>query len=65
MSTNNRFNVIQYRNGVWDCILSGMGKNKRTWDSDHSRSAAYLHASDLRKEPWRAVAGLTYRVEPA
>ena len=64
MSTNNRFNVIQYRNGVWDCILSGMGKNKGTWDSDHSRSAAYRHASDLRKEPWRAVAGLTYRVEP-
>jgi hypothetical protein len=58
-----RYEVVQYRNGKWDSIMSGMGKNKGTQDSDHSRSAAYRHAADLRKEPWREWAGLTYKVE--
>lgn len=63
--TANRYNVVQYRNGQWDAIVSGMGKNRGTWDSDHSRSAAYRHAAELRAEPWRERAGLSYRVEPA
>lgn len=58
-----RFEVVQYRHGKRDGALSGMGKNKGTWDSDHSRSAAYYHAAALRRESWRAIAGLTYKVE--
>lgn len=60
-----RYNVVQYRNGAWDAVVSGMGKNRSSWDADHSRSAAYRHASELRAESWRAQAGLTYKVEPA
>jgi hypothetical protein len=56
------YQVGQYRNGLFDCILSGMGKNRGTWDSTHSKTAAYRHAAQLRKEAWRARAGLSYRV---
>lgn len=59
-----RFCVVQYRRGAFDAVLSGMGRNRGTWDSDHSRRAAQRHASQLRAEPWRARAGLSYRVEP-
>jgi hypothetical protein len=58
-----RWNVVQYRHGKFDTILSGMGKNRGTWDADHSRRAAQRHAADLRREEWRARAGITYRVE--
>lgn len=61
MST--QYNIVQYRNGERDCILSGAGKNRGTWDAGHSRSAAYRIAAELRREPWRATAGLSYRVE--
>lgn len=60
-----RYEVIQYRHGKRDGIVSGMGKNRGTWDGDHSRSAAYRHAAALRRDPRRAAAGLTYRVEEA
>ena len=60
-----RYNVVQYKNGRWHSVMSGMGKNRGTWDADHSRSAAYRHAAELRAEPWRAAAGLSYRVEAA
>lgn len=56
------YQVAQYRNGIFDCILSGMGKNRGTWDSTHSRRAAQRHAADLRREPWRERSGLSYRV---
>lgn len=61
----NAYNVVQYRDGKWDCIMSGMGKNRGTWDADHSRRAAQRHAAALRREPWRAIAKLTYKVESA
>lgn len=60
---NARFIVVQYRHGSFDSVMSGMGKNRGTWDADHSRSAAFRHAADLRRESWRVQAGLTYRVE--
>ena len=59
------YNVVEYKNGRLHCIISGMGKNRGTWDADHSRSAAYRHAAALRGESWRAAAGLSYRVERA
>lgn len=58
-----RYVVAQYRNGIFDSVLSGMGKNRGTWDAEHSRRAAQRHARALRAEQWRARAGLSYRVE--
>lgn len=46
-----RYQVVQYAaNGNFMSIISGMGKNRGTWDSDHSRSAAYRHAAQCRKD---------------
>lgn len=59
------FVVVQYRNGAFDCVLSGMGRNRGTLDATHSRRSAQRHAQQLRLEPWRSRAGLTYRVESA
>lgn len=62
MITITHYQVGQYRHGIFDCIMSGMGKNKGTLDSDHSRRSAYRHAAVLRGELWRTRAGLSYRV---
>lgn len=56
--------VVQYRKGKLDAVMSGMGKNRGTLDAGHSRRAAQRHAAELRREPWRESAGLSYRVEP-
>jgi len=61
--TSPRYHVVQYRHGTFDAIVSGMGRHRGTWDSDHSRRAAQRHARQLRAEPWRGRAGLAYRVE--
>lgn len=58
-----RYHVAQYRHGKFDGVMSGMGKNRGTLDAEHSRRAAQRHAQALRAEPWRAQAGLTYKVE--
>lgn len=58
-----RYHVVQYRNDVFDSVISGMGRNRGTLDAEHSRRAAQRHTAALRAEPWRATAGLTYRVE--
>lgn len=44
------YKVVEYRNGKFSAVISGMGKNKGKWDSSHSRSAAYYHAAKLRIE---------------
>lgn len=36
--------------GVFLGTITGCGKNKHTLDSAHSRSAAYRHAAELRKD---------------
>lgn len=36
--------------GKWLGIISGMGKNRNTWDSSHSRSRAYYYCRKLRKQ---------------
>lgn len=59
-----RYVVVQYRRGAFDAVMAGMGRHRGTWDADHSRSAAYRHAAELRAEPWRKLASLSYRVEP-
>ena len=46
--------------GTFLGIVSGMGRNRGTWDSDHSRSAAYRHARTLRQ----ADPTNRYTVEP-
>ena len=57
------YEVGRYQNGIFVCIVSGMGKNRGTWDSAHSRSAAYRHARKLRAEhPTLCALGLSYRV---
>lgn len=55
-----RFHIVRYDlQGEFLGIMAGCGKNKNTWDSDHSRSAAHRHAADLRqKQP-----GFVYKVE--
>jgi putative IMPACT (imprinted ancient) family translation regulator len=61
-----RYCVVQYRHGKFDGIMSGMGKNRGTLDSDHSRRSAQRHARMLRMDnvnEWRTRAGLSYRVE--
>lgn len=56
-----RFHVVKrLLNGTFAGIVSGMGRNAGTWDSDHSRSAAYKHAADCRKDDQQH----TYHVEP-
>ena len=46
-----RYNVIQRtKTGEFVAIVSGMGRNRGTWDSDHSRSAAYRHARQCRQD---------------
>lgn len=45
-----RYNVVQRTpTGEFVAVVSGMGRNRGTWDSDHSRSAAYRHARTLRQ----------------
>lgn len=61
----NRFFVVQYRHGRFDAIVSGIGKNRGTWEAGHSRRTAQRHAAAFRREPWRAAAGLSYKVEGA
>lgn len=59
------YQVGQYRYGIFECILSGMGKNRGTLDSTHSRRTAQRHAARLRADNvngWRTAAGLSYRV---
>ena len=57
------YQVARYQSGHFVCIVSGLGKNRGTWDSVHSRSAAYRHARKLRaKHPALAGLGLSYRV---
>lgn len=43
-------------------VISGLGKNKGTWDSTHSRSAAYKHAARLNNCQYRP-ADTRYKVE--
>ena len=35
--------------GTYLGAVAGMGRNRGTWDSEHSRSAAYRHARTLRQ----------------
>ena len=46
-----RYNVIKRTpSGEIVGIMSGMGRRRSTWDSDHSRSAAHRHARQCRRD---------------
>ena len=36
--------------GAYLGAVAGMGRNRGTWGSDHSRSAAYRHARQCRQD---------------
>ena len=55
-----RFHIVRYQNGQFTGVMAGCGRNKGTWDSDHSRSAAFCHAKALRMEQPK----YEFRVEP-
>lgn len=43
-------------------VISGMGKNKGTWNSTHSRSAAYKHCARLNACKYKPL-DTRYKVE--
>lgn len=46
-----RFHIVRYtRDGKFDAVMAGCGRNRSTWDTGHSKSAAYKHAATLRVE---------------
>lgn len=49
MHSRSEFHVVK-RTAAGDFlgIISGMGRNRGTWDSAHGRSTAYRHAAALR-----------------
>ena len=63
MSYDNVYNVVEYKNGDWNAVVSGLGKNRGTWDSAHSRSSAYRLAKQLNEVEKDDT--LLYKVEHA
>lgn len=54
------YQVVQYTHGgQFRAVISGLGRNRGTWDSCHSRRTARRHAKRLRAEH----PGFAYRVE--
>ena len=51
------YEVNRYKDGRFVGTMAGLGRNKGTWDSSHSKSAAYRHARELNQER----DGYTYR----
>lgn len=52
--------VVAYQGERFIGVMSGMGKNRKTWDSDHGRRSAQRHAARLRiQRPTQ-----TFRIEP-
>lgn len=48
--------IVEYTNkGEFKGVIAGMGKNKGTWDTCHSRSAAYRIRKQLMQEYKEAV----------
>ena len=57
---NMRYVVAQFsKDGKRSATMSGMGRNKGTWDHTHGRSAAYHYAAQCRKDDPKHV----YKVE--
>ena len=55
------WHVRIYENGAPKGVLSGAGRNRGTWDTEHSRSAAYRIARQMNAQR----NGTTYKAEPA
>jgi len=45
-----KYEVVEISDGQIVSTISGMGRNKGTWDTCHSRSAAYRHAKALKEK---------------
>ena len=45
-----KYYVVRYQHGQFDSVMAGLGRNRRTWDTAHSRRTAQRHATSLRKE---------------
>lgn len=58
----NSFCIVRYTAaGFFDGVMAGCGKNRGTWDTGHSRSAAFRHAKALRVE----MPEYRFRVQPS
>lgn len=58
------YSVVRYTKcglGNFVATMSGMGRNKGTWDHSHSKRTAQRHAKRLEKEDTTHL----YRVEPS
>ena len=53
------YEVNRYKDGRFVGAMAGLGRNKGTWDSSHSRSAACHYARQLNRER----DGYTYRAQ--
>jgi hypothetical protein len=52
--------VVQYDlDGKFGAVISGMGRNKGTWDASHSKRTAQRHARRLRAKDKEHI----YKVE--
>jgi len=51
-----RYQIGQYdKAGRFVAVVAGAGKNRGTWDTDHSRAAAYRHCAAMNaKSGFRA-----------
>jgi hypothetical protein len=56
------YSVVKYTlDGKFVATISGMGRNKGTWDHSHSKRTAHRHAASLRREDPNHL----YKVEPS
>ena len=58
---NNTFYVVQYVNGQFVGVISGLGRNKGKWEASHSRHTANKYAKQLNKE--NTAECVIYKVE--
>ena len=53
--------VVQYNNGQFDSVISGLGRNKGKWEAMHTKRTADKYAKQLNKE--NNTEGVVYKVE--
>jgi hypothetical protein len=56
------YEVVEYRDGKFYGVVSGLGRNAGKWDSAHSLRTAQKWAKEMNKT---AAAGVTFVVERA
>ena len=53
--------VVQYNNGQFDSVISGLGRNRGKWEAMHTERTANKYAKQLNQE--NTIAGISYKVE--